>query len=350
MQNKEFDFCVFIGRFQPFHLNHQTITQFVLDKSKHVIILLGSANRPRTIANPFTVSERVAMIFDSMNVDHKRLIFKGINDYLYNDQKWALEVQITVDKLIEGMGFDPDSVKIAITGNKGDESSYYIDLFPQWKYIEPQGLDEKVKHIHSTDIRSHIFNDDIIDSSKYIKEFLPTATFNFIENFKHTNTFTHLAIEYGFINDYKKAWAKAPYPPTFVTVDGIVIQSGHILLVKRRAAPGKGLWAIPGGFLDQNELIEDAVIRELVEETKIKVPKPVLKGCIKQRKVFDNPRRSQRGRTITHAFLIELPNGQLPRVKGADDAEKAIWLPISELKSEDMFEDHYDIISDLLGI
>ena len=91
------------------------------------------------------------------------------------------------------------------------------------------------------------------------------------------------------------------------------------------------------------------MLRELREETKLKVPAPVLKGSIKASHVFDAPNRSQRGRTITHAFLIELPPGPLPVVKGGDDARKAYWKPIGDLKCEEFFDDHYHMIQYMLG-
>lgn len=349
--SKKTSYCVFIGRFQGFHYNHKAILDNALEKADKVIVLLGSANRPRTIKNPFTVYERTVMISSvyAETLYEDKIIFGGINDYMYNDQRWAMDVQSTVDRLIERDDNDPDNVEIFITGNKKDFSSYYIDLFPQWDYIEPTNFNEKIMNIHSSDIRNALFGMDIRDSKEYIKPLIPSRVFNYIEEFKVTPEFGYLAQEYGFIKDYKKSWEKAPYAPIFVTVDAVVIQSGHILLIKRRSAPGKGLWALPGGFLNQDELIETAMLRELHEETKIKVPVPVLKGNIRARKVFDHPDRSSRGRTVTHAFLIELPAGELPRIKGADDAEKAVWLPIADLKSENMFEDHYDLICNLLG-
>jgi ADP-ribose pyrophosphatase YjhB (NUDIX family) len=108
--------------------------------------------------------------------------------------------------------------------------------------------------------------------------------------------------------------------------------------VKRGDMPGKGLWALPGGFLNQEETMLDGAIRELKEETKIKVPVPVLKGSIKESKTFDAPNRSSRGRTITQAFFIDLGVGELPKVKGSDDAEKAFWVPFNKVKQEKMFE------------
>jgi bifunctional NMN adenylyltransferase/nudix hydrolase len=92
----------------------------------------------------------------------------------------------------------------------------------------------------------------------------------------------------------------------------------------------------------------DGAIRELKEETKIKVPVPVLKGSIKESKTFDAPNRSTRGRTITQAFYIDLGfDEKLPKVKGSDDAEKAFWVPLNEVvaQRDKFFEDHFHIIS-----
>jgi bifunctional NMN adenylyltransferase/nudix hydrolase len=122
-------------------------------------------------------------------------------------------------------------------------------------------------------------------------------------------------------------------------------------MVERKARPGKGLLALPGGFVDGSEKLMDACLRELREETRLKIPAAVLKGSIKNDQVFDDPHRSARGRTITHAFYIELaPNKQLPKVKGGDDAKHAMWVPLADLDPTTIFEDHYFIIKELTGL
>jgi len=136
-------------------------------------------------------------------------------------------------------------------------------------------------------------------------------------------------------------------------VDAVVVQSGHILLVRRRAEPGKGLWALPGGHVGDDRVI-DAVIRELREETKLKVPEGVLRGkaqITRNQQVFDDPGRSLRGRTITHAFYLELEPGPLPKVRGSDDADKAKWVPLSTFSQMEpqLFEDHFHIANYFLG-
>ena len=222
-------------------------------------------------------------------------------------------------------------------------------MFPQWTTIDV-GL---IEDLHASDIRRSMFVPDFDedDFEFRIGRNLPKAIHAYLQAFMLRPEFEQLKREYEFIQKYKQAWENAPYEPTFNTVDAVVIQSGHILLVRRRAEPGCGLFALPGGFLNPNERIQDAAIRELREETKIKVPGPVLSGSIRAMDVYDHPGRSLRGRTITHAFLIELPSGPLPKVKGSDDADKAKWVPLNvfDAMEDQLFEDHYHIIKDMIG-
>ncbi|MBD4036065.1 NUDIX domain-containing protein, partial [Xanthomonas citri pv. citri] len=85
------------------------------------------------------------------------------------------------------------------------------------------------------------------------------------------------------------------------------------------------LMALPGGFLDSGEWLDDAFIRELREETKIKVPSPVIRGSVFGTMVADYPHRSMRGRVISRVYGIKLPDGPLPEVKGRSDAKRAVW-------------------------
>jgi bifunctional NMN adenylyltransferase/nudix hydrolase len=154
---------------------------------------------------------------------------------------------------------------------------------------------------------------------------------------------------------YKAQWSVAPYPPVFVTTDALVINKGHILLIKRGLNPGKGLWALPGGFLNPNESITDCAVRELKEETKIDVPVPVLKGSITKTEMFDHPNRDPRGRVITHCFRFDVTYGkgrELIKIKAGDDAVGAQWVPIGDLllMRKTFFSDHFQIIRKMLGL
>jgi bifunctional NMN adenylyltransferase/nudix hydrolase len=147
-----------------------------------------------------------------------------------------------------------------------------------------------------------------------------------------------------------------------VTVDAVIVRSGHVLVVRRKHTPGKGLLAVPGGFLNPEEQILDGTIREVLEETNFTRPtkgekefssvKAMLVDGIVTTQVFSHPDRSLRGRVITHATLFNLGNGQLPIVRGGDDAEDAFWMPVHEVYShpERFFDDHSALIASMLKL
>lgn len=338
--SKPYGTLVLIGRFQPLHNAHLEIIKRCTALTDQLVIIAGSAKQPRTYKNPFTFDERRKMILAATAGLSMRVYVEPNIDTIYNDQAWAVRVQGIVSRyrVLGGAG-------VGIIGHKKDESSFYLDMFPQWKFENV----EQIEPLGATDIRDLYFKYDF--NSNFIKNVVPETTYDFLMEFRRTEEFAQIVREREFVANYKKQYASLPYPPIFSTADSVVIQSGHVLMIRRRAEPGKGLWALPGGYVNANtdRSVEDAAIRELREETGIKVPAPVLRGNIKRSKVFDAIDRSPRGRIITHAFHIELPDGELPKVKGSDDADKARWVPIAEVRSEECFEDHYEIIQHFLG-
>lgn len=348
-----YDALVFIGRFQPFHNGHKAVIDAALKQAKEVIVVVGSSFSARNIRNPFTFQERKDMIeavykdeFNYSgaqgNVKTPRVKVVPVSDYPYDDNKWIAAIQNVVHGAIS---WSPDPIKIGLIGHSKDSTSYYLNIFPTWGHVEVANVDG----INATDIRKALFEGD----SSVAHKNMPDIAFTKMQHmFISGSWFNTLYDEYAMVKAYKKAWEAAPYPPTFMTTDAVVVQSGHILLVKRGDMPGKGLLALPGGFLNQEETMLEGCIRELKEETKIKVPVPVLKGSIKQSKTFDAPNRSVRGRTITQAFFIDLGTGELPKVKGSDDAEKAMWVPLDEVvkRRAEFFEDHFDIVAHFLKI
>ncbi|KZX76137.1 ADP-ribose pyrophosphatase [Oleiphilus sp. HI0009] len=347
MSNKEFDFLVFIGRFQPFHNGHLQVVREGLEKARQLIILAGSAHQPRSTRNPWTIAEREAMIRGSVSQEESdRMHVAPLMDIVYNDESWVRNVQATVNGYVTAHhGVPHKQPKVGLIGHSKDQSSYYLNLFPQWGAVEV----ENYQGISATPVRELVFGSK--DSQGNLKQFLPVNVQEELKKFYATPEFSEVKSEQEFVAKYQQAWSAAPYPPTFVTVDAVVIQSGHVLMVERKARPGKGLLALPGGFVDHGEKLVDACLRELREETRLKVPAPVLKGSIKSQEVFDDPYRSARGRTITHAFYFELaPNKELPKVKGGDDAKHAKWMPLAELDPTQIFEDHYFIIQEMIGM
>ena len=116
------------------------------------------------------------------------------------------------------------------------------------------------------------------------------------------------------------------YPRPAVTADCVVIAreaEPKVLLVKRGIEPYKGCWAFPGGFMNMDETTEECAIRELEEETGLRLSK------IQQIGAYSKVDRDPRGRTVTVAYLaiVDEPIA----ATGQDDAAKAEWWPLSNL-------------------
>lgn len=340
-----YDALVFIGRFQPIHKGHQTVIDKAIDKAKEVIIVVGSSFASRTTRNPFTFEERKAMIKAVYPQPEVKVV--PVMDYPYDDNKWVNAIQQAVIKGMKWTAEPYNDLNIGLIGHNKDETSYYLKMFPRWGSVDvPQDI-----VLNATDIREALFSVNIPPAVIYEN----MSKHSYVELLKvlvkEKDEMGILVEEANMITKYKQSWESAPYPPSFITSDAVVTQSGHLLLVKRKHSPGKGLWAIPGGFVDQNETFLQSAVRELKEETKIKVPERTLLKLAKRHKIFDDPKRSERGRTVTNAFLFDLGfDSSLPKVTAADDAEAVKWIPFNEVKSDEMFEDHYHIVDYFLNI
>jgi 8-oxo-dGTP diphosphatase len=132
------------------------------------------------------------------------------------------------------------------------------------------------------------------------------------------------------------------YPRPMVTVDVILLSEeshGSILLIQRKNDPFKEKWALPGGFVEMDEDLEDAAIRELLEETSINL------SSLKQFKTYGSQNRDPRGRTISVIYYQILEN-KIDATAG-DDAGAAEWYAISELPG--LAFDHKTIINDFMN-
>lgn len=128
------------------------------------------------------------------------------------------------------------------------------------------------------------------------------------------------------------------WPRPMVTADAAVFAffdgKTHLLLIRRKIEPYRGRWALPGGFVEIEEDLHEAVARELAEETG-------LTGVsLEQLRAFGRPGRDPRGRTITVAYF-GIAERDWDRVQGADDAEHAQWHDIEHLPP--MAFDHDEI-------
>jgi len=321
---------VYIGRFEPPHNGHFATIRKALEQTENLIIFIGSHETCRSLRNPFTTKERLEMLQASLTPEEqKKITFIPIHDSNYNHNEWVKSVKKNAP------------ARTGIIGHKKDSTSYYLDLFPEWKFVEMPLLEGGLS---STEIRREWFSGALTEKN------VPPAVYSYLKSKENEEWAKNLKEEYRLVEEYKKEWAFAPYPPIFVAGDALVICKEHILLIERGAFPGKGLYAMAGGFLDSNEPIRHCAIRELIEETGIDLSYKELDKSIKDHRVFDDPHREPRGRMISHTFFFDLQVQELPKLKAADDASAAFWFPLKDIdKIRSKFGgDHYRIIKNML--
>ena len=367
---KNYNWAIYIGRFEGFHNGQFENIKHGLEIADKLIIIIGSANKPIDWKNPWTANERIEMIKASLPPDMlSHVHFQTIEDRLYQQSEWESLIYEAVDAILHDYSqfrINPiraeQKAKIALVGCDKDDTTWYLRCFPDWKQEFTKTFigEDKETPLSSTTIRENIFkylstvhvhseNDHYLTD---IKKLVPKGSYEFIYKWLLTDSAKYVYEWYIMDKEYQRPYEALPYGTNFYCADNVVIHSGHILLVKRKFHPGKDLWALPGGHINKNETAFQASIRELYEETNIKVPEKVMIANFFGEKLFDHPDRSLRGRcgkkvgrtvSISHCYALNGGDG-LPRVKAADDAEEAWWFNSAQLKKmrNEMFEDHGD--------
>ncbi|ADJ55433.1 cytidyltransferase [Escherichia phage RB16] len=349
----KFDKAVVIGRFQPFHNGHAAMVRKALEESKAVYILLGSAYAYPNVLNPLTATERERMITSWLLSEFKyedvsRVQFKPIPDYLYNEEKWKTSVRTAID--------ETKGDNIAIYGYEKDADSYWLKAFG-WTHVPVDPVKVDGKDLSATDLRPTIFLHKNGWDEK-IARYVPAAVVGSLNGWMMTDTFWRLYYEFEKWEDELEKFKAYPYPDALncCTGDSVVVCNNHLLVIRRKFAPGKGALALPGGHKNANETFLDCAIRELLEEVRIKVPEKVIRGSIRNSMLFDHPKRSVHFSKPTVAQYIKLePNndGSLPRIMGgADDAAEAFWMPLHEVvqRQGEFFDDHFQIVNAFTGV
>ena len=343
----KFTGAVCIGRFQGLHHGQLAVIRRALLLAPRVVIVIGSAFQARTPKNPFTWQERVEMIRLALSNDEaERVGFVPVRDY-FDGRRWVAAVRQGVRAQLG----DLPAGQTVLVGHRKDATSEYLSDFPGWLLddVGSQG------DMHSSTLRDAFFGaagQPLEPALAALVSQAPPSTLGFLRAWAQLPCYRELAAEWASLRSERALWASAPYPPMFVTVDALIECAGHVLLIVRGRAPGKGLYALPGGFLEQRETVYQSALRELQEETGLHLLPGDIAHALKGVRVFDHPDRSQRGRVITHAHHFDLGARRLPEVSGSDDALSAAWVPIGELAAmEDRFhDDHFHILDSFLGL
>ena len=323
-----------IGHLQPVTRVALELVSRALDQVDLLAVGLAGHGRAPSPRHPWTVTQREDMLRAALpDRLSKRLRVIPVRDHLYQPARWLTELQVGLG----GVGLDPARTRVVSTVTEADR--------PGRRGPPPRiviALASPVDGPPTSALRADYFH-----AGSAWREGVPEPIEAWLDAFREAPDFARLRGEQVWMDGVRESWRSAPYPPVFVTADSVVIKAGHILVIGRRQAPGAGLWALPGGFVEQDETVVEAALRELGEETGLAVPLETLRASIRSSGVFDDPERSLRGRTITHAQFIDLGDtGPLPEIHPSDDAARATWLPITGVAGlESAFaEDHVDVI------
>ncbi len=147
--NKKYDYGIVIGRFQPFHLAHQSLIQHSLSLAEKVIVILGSARSAPDVKNPFTPAMREEIIRACFPNEANRLIFRAVRDYPYNDHVWTAEIQNIVNEVIEDFEVEkyqiPPEFEKYVDFNRGKERLTAPDKKDFPIYRTRQEINEKIR-------------------------------------------------------------------------------------------------------------------------------------------------------------------------------------------------------------
>lgn len=365
VSNRKRRVAIYLGRFQGFHKGQEYVLKHCLANYDEVIVGIGSAEKAPDPKDPFTYEQRrrVLLLWQEFS-SHAgaELNIRPIRDRRYNDSAWVAAVQEMVANVL---GRGALNSEITLVGCDRDDSTYYLRAFPQWKLdlIEPYA---DVPGLSATKIRERLFTDFVTPIEKW-KEVTKSAQ-NFFIDFRETEEFWKLKRWHDALVQYKLENYTGLYRSQYITAHAAVIQSGHVLVVRRTSEIGNGLLTLPDAFVKYNQRIKEAAVSAVMNKTGIRladgkraeeITRDMLSGSIVAQDYFDHPTRSLRGRTVTHAFLMRLKDTKalpvvlgtpLQVIEGSDGTEvealSGQWMDINTALSnpEWWFEDQHDIL------
>ncbi|MFC5847709.1 ADP-ribose pyrophosphatase [Deinococcus petrolearius] len=282
--------AVYIGRFQPPHRAHVDTMLSALERHARLLVLPGSADLARSVKNPWSAPERVRMIRAALagaGADLRRVRFAPLPDE-FDAALWAAGVRVAVGT--------PDAV---LVGCEKDATSSYLRWFPEWEADSAP----VTPGLNATDLRRAYFTGEPVPD-------LPDAVWAALGAFRQTRTFRRLRAEYTAVQAERSRLAGATLP--LREVRHCHVAGGHVWLRRRTGPIGRGLWELPGRWLDLGES-----------------PPP---GA----RVFGHPSRSLVLPGVAHVLL-------------SDGGGEAVPLAWALARPRQFFEDHHVILRRLLG-
>lgn len=369
----QYQYGILPGRFQIIKNSTLDAALSLLSKCEQVIIIIGSSNQSRDTRNPFSGSDRIEMWLSVIPQDVSDRFHFITQEDVGNRAKWTSQVEQKVHDLITKIGDNPEKSDVAIFGQASHPSNYYLDDFKHWPLEEIADVDD----ISASELRKEYFSieDDRQANEwfKKIKTIVPEPMITSLIEFRNSDHYQRLSEEASRAEYAMKPFSVRtepngpglPYPITIVTTEAVIVQGNRILLQRRKQYPGKGLWALVGGVIDENMSAVESALKHLVKKTSIDLTITELRRSVTETWIKDDPKRSAYGRRLSIPVLIRLdpiPRGKtpserrksvaLPRVRASEDTHWFTFQEVREIRDQIM-EDHAVIIDqavDRLGV
>ncbi|MDD9951567.1 MAG: adenylyltransferase/cytidyltransferase family protein [Zetaproteobacteria bacterium] len=342
---------VIICRVQPFHNAHQEIFEQALKQVDKLVVILGSATSARSIYNPWTPKEREQMITACFQNHLHQLVFVHAGDYPYSNETWLAQVNQLVGTATSW------SKCIQLFGHRKDHTSDYLEWFPNWGKLHE--FPSIFEGLSATQVRESYFHPTQKDPQTYLKweKNVPPPVKDFLLQWKSSDEYHRLCEELEFFLTHRSPLLKLSeelrQPITFDCISATLTRSGHLLLEKRVDHPGQGQWCLPEVPIQPSDSLSKGLIYHLIENLGLEdIDRREIQNLILKHgfpAVFDNPRKSQRGRTIKHVWNLALP--EVTRPLPHSTKQRASWFPLSSLPpNEEWYDDHRSIALELLKI
>jgi bifunctional NMN adenylyltransferase/nudix hydrolase len=371
---------LFNGTFEPVTLAHAGSALAMIDQCDLAVVMNGSTDRARDPRFPFDLEDRRRMWLASIPEEmHDRVAVLGQRD-IGNAARWASAVDAQVVGAAVAAGFDPDETDFVVFGHRKDATSSWLDDFPGYELVElpayqapdPARMRGTMPCVlDASDVREGMFETGLTPLEDAWMERVLVAVApgvrDILRDFVHGPEFPRLQEEHRRAKASAALWkvrqtrddVGVPFPVNFTAVDAVAVHGNKILMHQRDAYPGKGMWALPGVMLGQDETVTAAAVRALASKTGIDMTAGDMRRAIVDQWFVDGPRRSVRDRTITFPVLFQLGPGRpgpgasrakaraLPRTRAT---ERVRWFTPDEIEGmrASIHEDHAVIVDQAL--
>lgn len=334
---------VVVGRFQPLHNGHVNMIQRAIDENDQVIIVVGSMNKAPDYKNPLPWELRKEMIEEVTDdmVDWEAIEDHGIDTMEFikiiplkdfkTDQQWN-EALISI-----GLGHtkeEHEGKDIALYTSEKDADYYRASVPWEVVVVESMGL-------NATDVRMEWYSGGVYENN------VPDAVADYLDEFP-TAERKRLAAEFFACNNEKHKASSHPYDNAIYPVaHTVLLNDGHVFVIKRDSVRGGGQWAFPGGFVEKYETTQNAMARELWEETQIdlgKIPHKLLATTVSENLGGISVR------TIAHNGIFVLDRRPAVQLEDLCECTDFKWVPVMDIceDKEILFYNHNEILRDLL--